>query len=87
MPSRVDPNHPATGVAVSKAASRANWAAAKSEIEHGGFFIQAGTGALERPVADRLAETISARDFGALGDGSVTTVEAWLARAPARTCA
>jgi hypothetical protein len=79
MPSRVDPNHPATGVAVSKAASRANWAAAKSEIEHGGFFIQAGTGALERPVADRLAETISARDFSALGDGSVTTVEAWLA--------
>ena len=54
MPSRIDPNHPATGVAVSKAAARANWAAAKVEIEHGGFFEQAGIGALERPVADRL---------------------------------
>jgi hypothetical protein len=78
MPSRVDPNHPATGVAVSKAAARANWAAAKVEIEHGGFFEQAGIGALERPVADRLAETISARDFGALCDDSGTTVNEWL---------
>jgi hypothetical protein len=33
MPSRVDPNHPATGVAVSKAKERANWEAAKDEIE------------------------------------------------------
>jgi hypothetical protein len=78
MPSRVDPNHPATGVAVSKAVSRANWAAAKAEIEHGGFFEQAGIGALERPVADRLAETISARDFGALGDDSGVTIAEWL---------
>jgi hypothetical protein len=78
MPSNIDPTHPATGVAVSKAASRANWAAAKAEIEHGGFFAPAGLGALERPVADRLAETISARDFGALGDDSATTVNEWL---------
>jgi hypothetical protein len=78
MPSNIDPTHPATGVAVSKAASRANWAAAKAEIEHGGLFAPAGLGALERPVADRLAETISARDFGALGDDSATTVKEWL---------
>jgi hypothetical protein len=78
MPSTIDPTHPPTGVAVSKAASRANWAAAKAEIQHGGFFEQAGVGALERPVADRLAETISARDFGVLGNDSATTVKEWL---------
>jgi hypothetical protein len=33
MPSTIDPTHPAAGIAVSKAASRANWAAAKAEIE------------------------------------------------------
>jgi hypothetical protein len=78
MPSRVDPNHPATGVPVSKAASRANWAAARFELEHGGFFTQAGTGALERQTQGKLRECVSAADFGALGDNSGTTVAQWL---------
>jgi hypothetical protein len=78
MPSRVDPNHPATGIPVSKAASRANWAAARFELEHGGFFTQAGTGALERQTQGKLRECVSATDFGALGDNSGTTVAQWL---------
>jgi len=79
MPSRVDPNHPATGVPVSKAASRANWRAAKAEIEHGGFFTAKGTGALERQTQAKLRESVSAHDFGAIGDDSATRVDQWLA--------
>ncbi len=33
MPSAIDPTQPATGAAVLKAEQRANWAAAKAEIE------------------------------------------------------
>jgi hypothetical protein len=32
-------------------------------------FIQAGTGAVTRTVQNRLRETVSAKDFGAVGDG------------------
>lgn len=32
-------------------------------------FIQAGTGAVARTVQDRLRETVSVKDFGAVGDG------------------
>lgn len=32
-------------------------------------FIQAGTGAIQRSVHDKLRETVSVKDFGAVGDG------------------
>lgn len=33
-------------------------------------FLQAGTGAVSRTAQDKMRETISAKDFGALGDGT-----------------
>lgn len=41
-------------------------------------FIQFGIGAIERPVQDKLRESISAADFGALGDNSALRVSQWL---------
>jgi hypothetical protein len=63
----------------SEAASRANWRVAKTEIEHGGFFTAQGTGALERQTQFKLRESVSARDFGAIGDDSAPRVDQWLA--------
>lgn len=37
MTSTIDPTHPQDGIPVSKAEARINWAAAKAELEHGGF--------------------------------------------------
>lgn len=37
--------------------------------EVSGTFLQAGAGAVPRPVTEKLAETLSVRDFGAAGDG------------------
>ena len=78
MPSTIDPTLPEEGVLASKGDMRANWAASKAEIEHGGFFTAPGTGAIERTTASALAETVRASDFGALGDSSATTVDKWL---------
>lgn len=35
----------------------------------GGGFIQAGTGSVQRTVESKLQETVSVKDFGAVGDG------------------
>jgi hypothetical protein len=35
----------------------------------GGGFIQAGTGAVQRTVESKLQDTVSVKDFGAVGDG------------------
>jgi hypothetical protein len=76
MPSTIDPTHPATGIAVSKAASRANWAAAKAELEHGGFFL-AHSGAVERRTQDKLREPgVSVIDFGADPTGAADSTSA-----------
>jgi len=45
-------------------------------------FLQAGLGALPRPEQDKMRETISAADFGALGDGTARTVDQWLTGKP-----
>lgn len=38
----------------------------------------ASTKALGQSVADKLRETVSARDFGGIGDGTVHTVQEWI---------
>jgi polygalacturonase len=35
----------------------------------GGGFIQAGSGAVQRTVESKLQDTVSVKDFGAVGDG------------------
>jgi len=35
----------------------------------GGGFVQTGTGAVQRQVEEKLKDTVSVRDFGAVGDG------------------
>ncbi len=80
MPSSIDPTKPVAGQPASKADLRANLQAAKTELEHGGFFIQAGAGAVERTTQDRLREShISAADFGAVGDGATDNSAALIA--------
>jgi len=37
----------------------------------GGGFIQSGTGAIQRTVESKLKDTVSVKDFGAVGDGVV----------------
>jgi hypothetical protein len=39
----------------------------------GGGFTQSGTGAIQRTVENKLKDTVSVKDFGALGDGLGTT--------------
>ena len=63
MPSTIDPTHPAPGAAVSKAASRANWAAAKAELEHGGFVTNPLTGQ-ESTAQQALADVLVAATAG-----------------------
>ncbi len=80
MPSGIDPTKPVTGQPASKADLRANLQAAKTELEHGGFFSRAGAGAVERTTQDRLREShISAADFGAVGDGATDNSAALIA--------
>jgi len=35
----------------------------------GGGFTQSGTGAIQRTVENKLKDTVSVKDFGAVGDG------------------
>jgi hypothetical protein len=62
MTSAIDPTHPTTGVPVSKAASRANWQAAKDEIED----LQSGK-------ADAAHTHAVPHDLNATGSPSSTT--------------
>ena len=40
-----------------------------NNAELGGNFIASGTGAVARTVQDKGRETVSVKDFGAVGDG------------------
>ncbi len=69
MSSRIDPSVPAAGRPVSKADLRHNFEAIRDELGHLGWLRQPFPGAVERTGEAKLKETLSARDFGAVGDG------------------
>ena len=74
--SAVDPSKPVYGTPTTVSV-RNNFAIIKAELEafqtsSGGTlvsWIQSGTGAVLRTLRDALRETVSVKDFGALGDG------------------
>lgn len=69
MPSSVNPSIPASGSTASKSAFRGQFAAIKSELEHGGFLTPQATGGIQRRVVDKLfEESVSITDFGAVAD-------------------
>lgn len=79
MVSRIDPTFPRDRAPASKWELRRNLLAARTEIEHGGFYTAGGRGALARTVRDKLDDgLLSVTDFGALGDGSGATIVDWL---------
>ena len=41
-------------------------------------FVQTGTGAVARTVQGKLKESVSVKDFGAIGDGTLHTVAEWI---------
>lgn len=49
----------------------------------GSQFVQSGTGVVERTVTEKLQETVSVKDFGAVGDGSTNDYPAFAAAAAA----
>jgi hypothetical protein len=69
MPSLLDTTQPDDGKPVAKATFRNAFSIIKSELDHGGYFKHDLGGAVERSVSNRLSETVSVRDFGAVGDG------------------
>jgi hypothetical protein len=44
----------------------------------GGGFTQSGTGAIQRTVENKLKDTVSVKDFGAVGDGVADDTQAFL---------
>jgi hypothetical protein len=82
MPSNIPDSIPADGVPVAKSTLRSAFSSIRSELEHGGFFRSNVTGAVERATRDKLDEFISVRDLGAIGDGTLHTVEKWLTGKP-----
>jgi hypothetical protein len=67
MPSVINPTTPVDGVPASKAEMRANFAAIRQEVEHGGFYT--GLAGTERPVRDYIiGQRVDVREFGAKGD-------------------
>lgn len=62
-------------------------AALKADLANGGDaakgsslvgFLQAGTGAVARTVQSKSREWVSVADFGAIGDGTLHTVQEWI---------
>ena len=45
----------------------------------GGGFTQSGTGAIQRTVENKLKDTVSVKDFGAVGDGTTNDTAAFVA--------
>ncbi len=86
MVSAINPLLPEDGVPAVKADLRANLLAAKSEIEA----LQAGgatgymlnlAGAVTRTLGQlAIDQGLNVKEFGALGDGSGTTIQQWLSR-------
>jgi hypothetical protein len=50
---------------------------APGSVGGGGSFQQLGTGAIARSVQDKLRDTVSVKDFGALGDGTANDTAAF----------
>jgi hypothetical protein len=70
MPSLIDPTKPADGMPANKDDIRANFTAARQEIEHGGFYT--GLAGTERPVRDYIVgRPVDVREFGATGNGTI----------------
>lgn len=69
MPSVLDLGFLKDGASVAKADLRRSLEALDGGLGHGGFWLAQAPGAVERPVGERLGESVSVRDFGALGDG------------------
>lgn len=51
----------------------------QDNLEHGGWFKQAGTGAVERTSQDARRDFVNVTDFGALGDGDTDDLNAIVA--------
>ena len=41
-------------------------------------FVQTGTGAVARTMQEKMRESVSVMDFGAIGDGTLHTVQEWI---------
>ena len=76
MPLALDATQPAAGTRPSKATIRGNWAALNTAINHGGYFT-AGTAAPERQVQAHLRDTISVKDYGAVGNATTDDTTAF----------
>jgi hypothetical protein len=72
---RLDPSEPPTGMVLPPRAARADKLLGfdamgnVSALARGGSILAAFPGAVPRSVEDKLGETLSARDFGAVGNG------------------
>ncbi len=72
---RLDPSEPPTGLVLPARAARADKllgfdaTGAVTVLPRGGQVVAAFAGAVPRSVEDKLGEVLSARDFGAVGDG------------------
>jgi hypothetical protein len=69
VPTILDLDFLEDGRPVAKAALRRSLESLETPLGHGGFWRAQAPGAVERPVGERLGETTSVKDFGALGDG------------------
>jgi hypothetical protein len=72
---RLDPSEPPSGMVLPSRAARADKLLGFDALGNvtaqprGGSIVAAFAGAVPRSVEDKLGETLSARDFGAVGDG------------------
>ena len=88
MASKIDPTKPVDGIPAEKADLRANFLAAKTEIETlqaigpgaGGSYLRPEPGGIQRSLAQlAIDQGINVKEFGALGDGSGATIgDRWI---------